>query len=332
MDNLCGALCAVDANFSKLFSLLLVGGHHKTRVTTPLSSSLRSNFSFGTMRRTIQEGMSRYQLTRGVRGAGGLIGLPALYASNSSFASSSAVFMRQTAPLLKDIVKGDRGESRRLTFDERADRRLGKNRESRNTSEQKREEAENYVTQELPQTLEDLFTRYLGYCQAHHLKIVNLLKFLERAEVEITPGNKMLLLQLASIVKTGPSEIELTMQVPAHISIIFGRLMKLDNSLQPRRDGTSKLKVTVPPITTERREQAADAIRHTVADFKSKLKAQRVSAVKVLNHFGVDDNVLKQLTNDIDELIKNFTDDKVQELEQLAEEVVTATGVDEADV
>jgi ribosome recycling factor len=236
-----------------------------------------------------------------------------------------------TACLRKDVVRGDRGESRRLTFDERAERRLGKSRENSGLAEQKREEASAYVNQEFPDALEGLFSRYLHFCQTHYMKVVNLLKFLERAEIEVAPGNKVLLLQLASIVKTSPTEVEITLQSPSHLNIVSFRLQKLEGSIQLRRDGAAKIKVTVPPITSERREQAAKAIASTIADLRAKLKLQRASANKVLNQFGVDDNTLRELTADLDEKLSSMSIEKIREMEELAENVLSATGLEESD-
>lgn len=236
-----------------------------------------------------------------------------------------------TALLRKDLQRNDRGESRRLTFDERNDRRMGKNRELRDQVEQKREDATAFVNNEFSDELQALFAKYLSFCQTHHLKVVNLLKFLERAEIEVAPGNKVLLLQLGSIVKTAPSEVEVTLMSPGNLGKVMFQLQKIDGSLMMRRDGNAKIKVNVPPITTELRNKAAKSIELTVSDLRTKLKGKRASALKTLGQFGVDDHLLRQLTIDLDANIENMTKEKIVEMEQLAEEVKTASGADESD-
>jgi ribosome recycling factor len=239
--------------------------------------------------------------------------------------------MAPTALLRKDVQRNDRGESRRLTFDERNDRRMGKNRESRDQAEQKREDATAFVNTEFNDELQALFAKYLGYCQTHHLKVVNLLKFLERAEIEVAPGNKVMLLQLGSIVKTAPSEVEVTLMSPGNLGKVLFQLQKIDGSLMLRRDGNSKIKVSVPPITTELRTKAAKSIELTVSDLRNKLKGKRASAIKTLSQFGVDDHMLRQLTLDVDANMESMTKEKILEMDQLAEEVKSAGGADESD-
>lgn len=130
-------------------------------------------------------------------------------AAGASTASTGA--FSATRCLLKDIGRPDRGDSRRLTFDERSERRAGKTKDQKDAGELKRQEAEEFVSTEFPQGLQTIFEKTEELCQNSHMKIVNMLKFLERLEIEVVPGKVMLLLQLATLVKVTSSEMELTL-------------------------------------------------------------------------------------------------------------------------
>lgn len=246
----------------------------------------------------------------------------------------SALFLHPTAPLLKDVKRSDFGESRRLSFDERAERRVPKTKEQKLAKEQLMLEAEQYVNSEFPDELEALFEKARAKSMILSLRILNIAKCIESLDVD-APGTsgphakKLLLLQLAQVVKTKPNELELTPLMSSNASAVLNRVSRFDASLQVSKEN-AKIRVVIPPTTTARRDKAASDIRGLVVELKNKAKLARQNATKVLGSIGIDESTLREHAQTLDTKVHEFLEEKALELEMVAEEVMTM-GVDEAD-
>lgn len=249
-----------------------------------------------------------------------------------------------TLPLHKDVRYRDGGESRRLSFEERAERRIPKTKEQKRAKEQIALEADQFVTSEFPDTLERLFEKSDERCMILSMKVLNMAKAIERLEIE-APGaggggapssssganKKMLvLLQVANVVKVKANEIEIVPMQAALSSTILQRVSRFDSTLQVSKD-QQKIRVVIPPMTTARRDRAAAEIESAVQEFKQRVKQARQGSQKTLGLIGVEEeSQLKELMTTLDETAKTFAESKGEELMVYAEEV-RSMGVDEAD-
>lgn len=229
----------------------------------------------------------------------------------------------------KDVRRRDGGESRRLSFDERAERRTPKTREQKQAREAIMLEAEQYVATEFPEELERIFEKCHEKCSMLALKVINLAKCLERLEIEVPGNKKLLLLQCAQVVKTKPNEYEIVPQSATTASPILNRVTRFDGTLQVVKE-QQKIRVVVPPMTTARRDRAAADIRHAIVDFRNRLKIARQTASKFILQLSLDENLIREHNENLDSIANDFVDSKAQELEVMAEEVMTM-GVDESD-
>lgn len=241
----------------------------------------------------------------------------------------------QSAIHLKDVRRHDFGESRRLSFDERSDRRAGKSKDQKIAKEQLLVEAEQFVESEFPEDLERVYEKVNERCNMLSLRILNITKCIECLEMDLPGGapknaRKPLLLQVANVVKTKPNELEITPTSGSSMSsALLTRVSRFDPSLQVSKD-QNKIRVVVPPMTTARRDKAAADIRALIVDFKQRVKIARQGASKVLGSIGVDDATLRMLNESLDAKVAEFVEDKAADIENVANEVVSM-GVDEAD-
>mmetsp|Transcript_23596 Transcript_23596/g.27320 ORF Transcript_23596/g.27320 Transcript_23596/m.27320 type:complete len:301 (+) Transcript_23596:58-960(+) len=246
---------------------------------------------------------------------------------------SPSVF-RSCRVLLKDVKRSDYGESRRLSFDERAERRTPKSREQKQAREQLMLEAEQYVDSEFPDELERLFEKTKERCNMISLRILNIAKCIECLEVD-APGTsgpnakKILLLQAAQVVKTKANELEVSPTITSMASAVLNRISRFDASLQVTRE-QNKIRVIIPPMTTARRDKAAADIRAAVTDLKHKSKVARQNATKVLQGLDIEEGLVRQHGETLDSKVHDFIEEKTMELEMMAEEVMNM-GVDESD-
>ena len=264
----------------------------------------------------------------------------AISTAGSSAALTAASCAFHATPLCrKDIRHRDGGESRRLTFEERAERRIPKTKEQKRAKEQITLEAEQFVTAEFPDTLERLFEKSNERCLLLSMKVLNMAKALERLELEApgtAPGTPaaakkmIILLQAATVVKVKSNEIEIVPLHAAMSSTILQRVSRFDGTLQVSKD-QQKIRVVIPPMTTARRDRAAAEIEASVQEFKQRVKHARQGAQKSLSLIGVeDDGQLKEFSTTLDDTAKQFADGKEEELMLYAEEV-KSMGVEEAD-
>lgn len=253
-----------------------------------------------------------------------------LCVQSASYSSSSASGTLQCSLVLrKDIRKGDRGESRRLTFEERAERRMGKTREQKASKEQLEQEAQTMVAVDFPEELEALYATTAEKANISAMKVLNMAKCLELLEVEVAGGHAVLLTKIAQVVKTGPSTLEVVPNNASFGSAILQRVSRFDGSLQVSKEGP-KIMVGLPPVTTARRDKTVAEVQALTVSFRQKVKQARTHMGKVLQDSGLDDNMQEELKESLDSTVNSFVEEKAAELELLAEEVMTM-GIDESD-
>ncbi|KPI88740.1 hypothetical protein ABL78_2200 [Leptomonas seymouri] len=255
-------------------------------------------------------------------------------AATSSWASphttSASGWSSVTIPLRKDIRKGDRGESRRLTFEERAERRMGKTRAQKESREQLLQEAQTLVSEDFPEELESIYAKTFEKANVSAMKVLNMAKCLELLEVEMAGGHSVLLTKVAQVVKTDNTTIEIIPNSSSFATAILQRVSRFDSGLQVSKEST-KVKVVMVPITTARRDKTAAEINTLVAGFRQRVKESRTNAVKVLQDAGLEEGVQQELAALVDAAANSFVEEKAVELQLLAEEVMSM-GIDESDV
>lgn len=254
---------------------------------------------------------------------------------NTTTTPITAVSQRQrgmfsaTAAALKDIRKGDRGDSRRLTFEERSERRMGKSREQKETKEALIQEAQLMVNEDFPQDLETLYEQTFEKANVSAMKVLNTAKCLELLEVEMSGGHTVMLTKVAQVVKVDSATIEVAPSNNTFATPILQRISRFDTTLQVSKEGL-KIKVVIPPMTTARRDKTGAEIASLTTQFRNRIKQLRTNAGKSLQDCGLDEGVLKELSDGLDVTASGFVEEKAAELELLAEEVMTM-GIDESD-
>ncbi|CAJ1990828.1 Ribosome recycling factor [Leishmania donovani] len=252
------------------------------------------------------------------------------WASSSSLTTAKALWCSATAPLRKDIRKNDRGDARRLTFEERAERRMGKTKDQRESREQLAQEAQVMVSEDFPEELEAIYAKTSEKANISAMKVLNMAKCLELLEVEVAGGHTVLLVKVAQVVKTSTTTIEITPNSASFGNTILQRVSRFDSALQVSKEGT-KIRVVIPPITTARRDKTVAEVNNLISTFRQRVKQSRTKAVKVLQDAGLADGVQQELTALVDSTANAFVEEKAAELELLSEEVMTM-GIDESDV
>ncbi|CCW61751.1 unnamed protein product [Phytomonas sp. EM1] len=250
------------------------------------------------------------------------------FSSGTAFARR--VYCTATPLCLKDVYKNDRGEARRLTFEERAERRTKKTRDQKQFKEQLIHEAETMVNSDFPGELEHIYAKTLDRANISAMKVLNMVKCLELLEIEVSGGHSVLLTKVAQVVKIDANTVEIIPHNNNFGNTIMQCVSRFDSSMQVSKEG-SKVKIVVPPITTARRDKTANEIRTLISVFRQRIKHARTNSGKVLQDCGLDDRVLLELQAELDNTMNAFVDEKVSELEQLAEEVMSM-GIDESDL
>ncbi|GET90628.1 hypothetical protein, conserved [Leishmania tarentolae] len=254
----------------------------------------------------------------------------AAWAFSGSLTSAKALWCSATTPLRKDIRKNDRGDARRLTFEERAERRMGKTRDQREIREQRVQEAQVMVSEDFPEELEAIYAKAYEKANISAMKVLNMAKCLELLEVEVAGGHTVLLVKVAQVVKTGNATIEVTPNSISFGNAILQRVSRFDGALQVSKEGT-KIRIGIPPITTARRDKTVAEVNSLISTFRQRVKQSRTKAVKVLQDAGLDDGVQQELLALVDSTANAFVEEKAAELELLSEEVMSM-GIDESDV
>lgn len=233
---------------------------------------------------------------------------------------------------LKDVRKGDRGDSQRLTFEERSERRSGKAKESRAERDQQREELQTIVRQDFPQELEELYTRIHRMSAKEALKVLNTVKCIEGVELEV-PGQQQQRIPLSSIgqlIKTNAQTIEVTLPTPELVTAAIQRISRLDGTWHVSKEiaggGGQKIKIIIPPLTTQHREKAAERIRQHLGSLKQKAKVSRTHVVKLLQRGTslVEDGIVEELTQEMNSTYETFLQEKSEELELMIEELLVS--------
>lgn len=255
-------------------------------------------------------------------------------------AGGGGVFHRSRCHL-KDVRRGDRGDSQRLTFEERAERRSGKAKESRAEREQQREELQTIVRQDFPQELEELYIRMHRQSSREALKVLNTVKCIEGVELDV-PGQQNQRIPLSSVgqmIKTNAQTIELTLPTPDLVTAAMQRISRLDGTWHVSKEaaggggggGGQKIKIVIPPLTTQHREKAAEKIRQYLGSLKQKAKASRTNVVKLLQRAAsmVEDGIVEELTQEMNSTYETFLQEKTEELELMVEELLVSNEEDE---
>ncbi|CCW67953.1 unnamed protein product [Phytomonas sp. Hart1] len=258
----------------------------------------------------------------------------AVASSTRHYFTSGTIFTKRsyyttTHFFLKDVYKNDRGEARRLTFEERAERRMKKTRDQKQIKEQLIHEAEAIVNNDFPGELELIYAKILERANISAMKVLNIVKCLELLEIEVPGGHSVLLTKVAQVVKVKTNIVEI---IPHNSNIgntILQYVSRFDSNVQVSKEG-SKVKIVVPSITTARRDKTADEIRTLINILRQRIKHARTHAGKVLQDCGLDDGALLELQTLLDDTMNTFVEEKALELEQLAEEVMSM-GIDESD-
>ncbi|ORC91038.1 ribosome recycling factor [Trypanosoma theileri] len=242
----------------------------------------------------------------------------------------ASLALSPTSLRCKDVRRGDRGDSRRLTFEERAERRTGKSREQKVAKENLLQEAETVVNEDVPEELEHVYMQHFERANVSAMKVLNMAKCLELLEVDVGGGRKVPLAKVAHVVKTGNATLEVVPQTASFASAILQRVTRFDSTLRVTKE-QQKIRVALPPITTGRRDRAVAEIEAQCSAFRLKAKSVRAHATRALQDAGLDESAVRELQTRLDENVNAFTEEKVAELQQLAEDV-TSMGVDESDV
>ncbi|EPY31982.1 ribosome recycling factor [Strigomonas culicis] len=194
------------------------------------------------------------------------------------------------------------------------------------------------VQEDFPAELEEIFAGLAERASTAAMKVLNMAKCLELLDVDVNPGarqqpgaaqNKILLTKVAQVVKTGPATIEITPTSASFATPILQRISRFDSSLQVGKEQNT-IKVSLPPVTTAQRDRAAEEVRHLIAVLRQKCKASRHNATRVLQESGLEDGLRQELGSQMDETVKVFVEEKAEELELLALEVMSM-GIDESD-
>jgi ribosome recycling factor len=234
-----------------------------------------------------------------------------------------------TARRLKDVKRNDFGEARRLSFEERSERRSGKTAAQKEALETTLLEAERYVDSEFEAELDLVHEKIMSRANIIALRVTNMAKCLEQLEFEGSGGKKVMIVQAAQVVKASSTEIDI---IPFNKSMeapIFQRLARFDASLTVTKQ-KDKITVKMSPMTTARREKAVKDLEVLIGELRLKVKTVRAAASKYLQGLRLHDQVMQEHQRNLDEIAKSYVDVRVQELEALQGEVMTM-GVDESD-
>lgn len=260
--------------------------------------------------------------------------------------------------LLKDPRRQNRGQSQRLTFEERAERRSGKTKELRASREAQVEELRQMVSVDFKEDMNALFEKWHGKANAAALKVLNMSLCLNQLEIPIGSSTAsgeertLPLSHVGQLLKVSPNVLEVTLPTSAMANTAMQCIQRLDptlgvskvkegggqehappNPLAAARSTSSHgnastvLRITVSPVTTNHRDRAAENIEQLLSSFKQKAKQQRTNLVKALqstaSSIGLqgDDSVVAELTQEMNQFYEEFIQEKNDEFELLAEEV-----------
>nr|CCC90913.1 unnamed protein product [Trypanosoma congolense IL3000] len=191
------------------------------------------------------------------------------------------------------------------------------------------QEAETVVTEDVPAELDHVFQHHLERANVSAMKVLNMARCLEQLEVDVGGGRKVLLTKVAQVLKTGGLTMEVVPQSPSFTSPIMQRITRFDGTLQVVKE-QQKIKVTMLPVTTARREMAMGEIQHVISSFRNKVKNVRAEASRALQEAGIDESNSRALHQQLDECIHSFVEEKEAEFQQLRESV-NSMGTDESD-
>lgn len=130
-------------------------------------------------------------------------------------------------------------------------------------------------------------------------------------------GSPMPLIQVASIATPEPQMLQLTPFDPSNLQAITTAIRENTSlGLNPVDDGRV-IRVSVPPLTTERRQEIAKQLRTKVEDCMVRLRQLRHEALKTAEAAKKD----KQLTEDDYKSLQKQLDELMHEQKQHVEEL-----------
>lgn len=235
-----------------------------------------------------------------------------------------------TPVCMKDVRKHDHGDARRLSFEERAERRAGKTREQKASREHLIQEVQLLVEQDFPDELESIYATVAERANMSAMKVLNMVKCLELLEIDAPGGQrKVPLTKVAQVVKVGDNTIEIAPMNATFATPILQRVNRFDSTLQISKEGT-KIKVLIQPMTTARRDRAVQEVNALKSQFRQRAKQARTNASKIINDSGVDETVMMEMVQALDATVTTYVEEHIAELDDLIEQV-ESMGIDESD-
>ena len=212
--------------------------------------------------------------------------------------------------------KSNHGEKSRLTQEERRKRRMGKTADEKRAAQQAIEDAEQYVSVEFPDAVDAAIDDKLDVAKAALLKLQNPILALEKVVFDVG-GAKRPVVQLGSIVRVNAKELLLTPHDHAHQALLIGKLARYDTTLLPTKN-EDKIKLTVQPVTRDRREETAAFINETLGELKKRAGLLRRTGVNTISDLklaatDLEEGLQNQVTETLDEKL-DAASDKFAEL------------------
>lgn len=218
----------------------------------------------------------------------------------------------------------------RITQEERRKKLQGRSPDEKRAAAQALEDADEFITRQLPDDLQSLLDKKVDAANIILTKLTNPAVALERVEVELN-GVKRPLLQLATVLKVSSKELSITPHDHAHTVQLINRLNRHDHTLMPTRNG-EKIRVTVEPVTKQRRETAAAEIVHLRDDLTKKYTVMRRNAINYIAELKIAN---RDTSHDLEQQIHGMCEEKIVEgeakLQEMADEALSTELDDETD-
>lgn len=238
-----------------------------------------------------------------------------------------ASYYTPTAVALKDVHRGDRGEAHRLTYEERKERRTGQARATRDTQEKTAEELQAFISDTFPAELDDIFNAIYAKATREAYKVTHIMRSIESVPLDLAGAPAPIpASRVGQVIKVNESTYEYTAHNAAAATAALNAISRHDSALTVSKDGAVKVKIVVPPMTTQRREKAAQHVHHLMATLKQKLKIRKTGAIKFIGNSTLASSLRSadrtQYLEEIDQIHDSFLKEKEAELELLVEEVL----------
>ena len=140
---------------------------------------------------------------------------------------------------------------------------------------------------------------------------------LDRVVVEAY-GTVMPLNQVASVTISGPSTILIRPFDRSNVGAIEKAVQKSDLGLTPQSDGTI-IRLNIPPLTQERRQEMVRMIKQMVEDGKVQLRNTRREYIDRIRKLEKASEISEDESRQAQDEIQELTDDGCEELDKLFE-------------